>query len=97
MPVPHHWSDEDRELIESLPEDKQEAVISRMKAIEIGLTPKLQRLAYLEKRIGGPQNAIDKIAEIRHLAEDILDLVEDAEKASLRPLVGRVERASGHQ
>lgn len=47
--VPQHWSQADKDLIAGLPKEHQGKVIERYKAMEAGFTPKLQRLAQMER------------------------------------------------
>lgn len=50
--VPQNWSAQDRALIQSLPADKQAAVVDRLKQMEAGYQPKLQEAAQLRKTWG---------------------------------------------
>src|SRR6185312_9679582 len=47
--VPQHWSQADKDMVGSLPAEHRGKVVERIKAIEAGFTPKLQRAALLEK------------------------------------------------
>ncbi len=50
--VPPSWSAADKEWVQALPEDHRAAVIDRFKQLESGFTPRLQKLAQVEKEYG---------------------------------------------
>lgn len=50
---PAHWSQADKEMVAKLPAEFRGEVVERIKRIEAGFTPKLQKLAQVEKEYGG--------------------------------------------
>jgi hypothetical protein len=49
---PAHWSAADKEIIAKLPAELRGDVVDRWKRMEAGFTPKLQKLAQMEKEFG---------------------------------------------
>lgn len=50
--LPTHWSAADKELFGKLPQEMRSDVVERFKRMEAGFTPKLQKLAQIEKDYG---------------------------------------------
>jgi hypothetical protein len=61
--VPQHWSQADKDMVAALPPEHRAKVVERYKAIEAGLTPKLQRAAEIEKRYGGAEEIFAPYAD----------------------------------
>ena len=47
--TPQHWSQADKDMIAALPAEHQSKVVERLKGMEAGFMPKLQRAAQIEK------------------------------------------------
>jgi hypothetical protein len=50
--APQHWSQTDKAWLASIPAEHQQSVLDRFKQMEAGFTPKLQRLAAIERDFG---------------------------------------------
>ena len=50
--APQHWSAADKAWLAAIPADHQQSVLDRFKQMEAGFTPKLQRLAAIDRDFG---------------------------------------------
>lgn len=99
---PAHWSAADKEMVAKLPEDLRPLVVDRIKRIEAGFTPKLQKLAQMEKEFGGAVEVfaphMDAIRQRGQTPSDVVRVWAQMEEALIANRMaaqsGRSDRAA---